>query len=105
MPNNKGVIASAGEEVAISVVGCIKASIDLDWTEVTGDSIAFEAKAHIEAPWRSIEGYPMEDMDGTGVTEASAPGAWVFYVDGIARLRARVVTTSINACTALLNAE
>ena len=86
---NQGNLAAVDDAVGVSARGFVRASIDLAWTPLTGDAVEFEAATHKDATFRAIEGHPMEDIDGTGVTSASTAGAWLFNVQGIARLRAR----------------
>ncbi|MCK5307599.1 MAG: hypothetical protein KAJ73_03220 [Zetaproteobacteria bacterium] len=89
MQKHKGTITAVGENVGIATQGTQKASIELAWTPVTGDTIEFEGQAHPEGSWGSIEGFLMSDIDGTGATSATDSGIWMFNVHGISRIRAR----------------
>ena len=105
MSENSGNLAAVDDEVGVSVRGFTRASIDLAWTPLTGDAVEFEAQSHVKAAFRAIEGFPMEDMDGTGVTTASTAGAWLFDVKGVARLRARASAVGANPIAVLVLAE
>jgi hypothetical protein len=101
------LIATSGEGsiVGMKVSGAVRASIDLAFTPVTNDSVVFEAAGHKDGAFRAIEGFPMEDIDGTGVTSATTAGCWLFDVRGIARLRARCDGLASASIAVKINAE
>lgn len=102
---DKGTIAAVGEEVGLSVQGNERASIELAWTPVTGDTIEFEGRAHPEGSWGSIEGFLMSDIDGTGATDATDIGVWIFNVIGISRIRARASALAATPVSVKIYAE
>jgi hypothetical protein len=105
MSENLGNLAAQNDEVAISVMGKERASIELSWTPATGDSVVFEAASHPNSAFAAIEGFPMDDIDGTGVTTSSTAGVWLFDVKGIARLRARADAAPGSAIAVKIFAE
>lgn len=84
---HKGSLVTTLSQVPLSVMGNERASIELDWIPETGDTVEFECQCHPEGTWDSIEGFLTGDIDGTGVTDATDAGIWVFDVRGISRLR------------------
>ena len=85
---SEGVISVATGLVGASVQGNERASIELDWVPTTGDTVEFQAQAHPEGTFGLIEGFPMDDINGAGVTEGTDIGVWIFDVKGISRIRA-----------------
>ncbi len=100
-----GSIAVVNGDVGLSVQGNRRASIELDWVPVTGDTIEFEGLAHPEGTWDSIEGQLMSDMNGTGVTSATDVGVWIFDVWGISRIRASASALSTTPVSVKMYAE
>jgi len=83
----KAVFEAATESVVLNVQGASFAAFELEGTFV--GTVQFEAMGSVEGTPGSVEGMPISDLDGTGVTEATAPGAWRFDVRGMSRLQAR----------------
>jgi hypothetical protein len=104
MRTMKGTLAAVNDELGMECQGLSRLSVELAWTEVTGDTIVFEAKTHQEGSWGSIEGYPVSDMDGTGVTSVTGVGAWVFDVRAIAAFRVKASALGAQDVTVYLGA-
>lgn len=66
-------------------------------------TVVFEARI-TEDTWFSIEGIDYSD-DTSGVTSATAPGAWRFVVAGTSGFRARVSAYTSGAITVVAFAE
>lgn len=83
----KALFTVAEESVVLNTQGASFATIELAGT--FAGTVQFEAMGSVEGNTSSVEGMPVSDLDGTGVTEGTAVGVWRFDVRGISRLQAR----------------